>query len=156
MGAQFIPEKLTDLVDIDTSFPADGNVLVYNESTGKYTPQAPSSGGKAISFTIPGDAFVTSNIVRIVIGTSITVSKVRLAVVSAPTGADLIIDVNKNGSTMFTTQANRPKIVAGAVSGVSVAPDITSLVEDDKLSIDIDQVGSTLVGTTLSITIIGT
>jgi len=111
---------------------------------------------KDISIFIPGDMFVTTGIVRYVVGAARTVQKVRLAIASAPTDADLIIDVNKNGTTMFSTQTNRPKIVAGTTSGVSVAPDITALAEGDVVSIDIDQVGSTLPGTGLAITIMCT
>lgn len=75
---------------------------------------------------------------------------------TSPTGADLIADVNKNGTTIFTTQANRPKVLAGDIDGVGVAtvPDITGLAEGDRLTVDIDQVGSTVAGDNVSLHVI--
>lgn len=64
----------------------------------------------------------------------------------APTGASIIVDVNKNGTTIFTTQANRPSIAAsGNVSSPST-PDVTAFSAGDYMTIDIDQVGSTVAG----------
>jgi len=83
-----------------------------------------------------------------------TVSKVYLNVKTAPTGADLIVDINKNGTSIWnTTQADRPKILAGATSGTQTSFDTTSFVEGDLITIDIDQVGSTVAGADLTITI---
>lgn len=74
---------------------------------------------------------------------------------TGPTGADLIFDVNKNGTTIFTTQANRPKIVAGSLSTASEVTnmDVTSFVAGDYISIDIDQVGSTIAGADVTVVI---
>lgn len=151
MGAIWVPEKTKDLIDVAQAAPSDGQILTYDAATGKYEPQV---NPKNISMYIPGDMFVTTGILRYVVGSAKTILKVRLAIASAPSGADLIIDVNKNGTTMFSTQANRPTIVANTTTGVSVAPDITVLAEGDVVSIDIDQVGSILPGTDLAITII--
>lgn len=74
-----------------------------------------------------------------------------IAVVSlAPTGASIICDVNKNGTTIFTTQANRPTIAAGAIKTTTMpVPDVTALAVGDYLSVDIDQVGSGIAGSDL-------
>lgn len=75
---------------------------------------------------------------------------IRLSVSTAPTGADLIVDVNKNGTTVFTTQANRPKIVAGAYTeSATPTPDVVSIAAGDRLTVDIDQIGSTVPGSNL-------
>lgn len=69
---------------------------------------------------------------------------------TAPTGASLICDVNKNGSTVFTTQANRPTIVAGASAPAAVAvPDVLAFNARDYFTVDIDQVGSSVAGSDL-------
>lgn len=118
----------------------------------------PSGGGapNIMRITIPGDMFVATKIIGpFDMGAGMVISKIKLTIDSAPTGADLIIDVNKNGTTIFTTQANRPKILAGTTSRTSVAPDITTFADGDILTIDIDQIGSTLPGTKLGITIVG-
>jgi hypothetical protein len=81
-----------------------------------------------------------------------TISKVVAYAQTAPTGADLRIDVNKNGSTIFT--AGYLTISAGANSGSSTALSVTSLAEADRLSIDFDQIGSTVAGADVTITVI--
>jgi hypothetical protein len=67
----------------------------------------------------------------------------------APTGTSVILDVNKNGTTIFTTQANRPTVAAGAVVGSVTPPDVTSFAPGDRITVDVDQVGSTFAGTNL-------
>lgn len=75
-----------------------------------------------------------------------TISKAKIYGDEVPTGASLIVDVNKNGTTIFTTQANRPEIAIGEHSDDSGSPNITSVAEGDRLSVDIDQVGSGVAG----------
>jgi len=77
---------------------------------------------------------------------TLTISKVKIYSDTAPTGASLIVDVNKNGVTIFTTQANRPQIVVAGHADDSGTPDVTALVEGDRVSVDVDQVGSTIAG----------
>lgn len=87
-------------------------------------------------------------------GDTKTVSAVFVMVETAPTGADLIIDVNKNGTSIFaSTPANRPTISASGTSGTSGTPDTTSLADGDYVTFDIDQVGSTIPGSDLLIVV---
>lgn len=64
-------------------------------------------------------------------------------------GAALIIDVNKNGTTVFTTQGDRPTIADGNSYVESDGPWTTADVahkqfaEGDVLSFDVDQIGTT-------------
>jgi hypothetical protein len=60
-------------------------------------------------------------------------------------GADDIIDIHKNGTTIFTTQANRPTLTDGDTGMFSQAgrPQVTNLSPGDILLLEIDQVGST-------------
>lgn len=65
----------------------------------------------------------------------------------APTGAAILVDINKNGTTIFTTQGNRPTIAAsGFASGRVANMDVATLADGDYLTADIDQVGSTIPG----------
>jgi len=65
----------------------------------------------------------------------------------APTGAAIIVDINKNGTTIFTTQGNRPTIaISGFDSGLVGNMDVTSLTDGDYFTVDIDQIGSTVAG----------
>ena len=81
-----------------------------------------------------------------------TITKAYAYVKTAPTGANLIIDINKNGTSIWnTTQANRLTIDAGDTEGTQTSFDTTSLADEDVLTIDLDQVGSTVAGADLTI-----
>jgi hypothetical protein len=72
---------------------------------------------------------------------------------TAPTGAAFIVDLNKNGTTAFTTQGNRPTIAIGAFVSAIAFPDIDTLAPNDYLTIDTDQVGSTIAGSDLQVVV---
>lgn len=71
----------------------------------------------------------------------------------APTVTAAIFDVNLNGTTIFTNQMNRPTISAGTFYDVSGPPDVTDLALGDHLSVDVDQIGSGLPGSTLALSV---
>lgn len=72
-----------------------------------------------------------------------------------PTGADIIVDVNLNGTTIFTTQANRPTVPATTNGGaISATPDVTALANGDYFTVDIDQIGSTIAGGRITVGIV--
>ncbi len=74
---------------------------------------------------------------------------------TAPTGADALIDVNKNNATMYAT---KPKLVAGNTTG-GAAPDGTyaarCFARGDIISVDQDTIGSTVPGADQTILIEG-
>lgn len=79
---------------------------------------------------------------------------VRASVGLAPTGASLIIDINIDGTTIFTTQANRPTIAAsGNTSGKVINMDVSTVPVNSYLTVDIDQIGSTIAGSDLTVQI---
>lgn len=69
---------------------------------------------------------------------------------TAPTAASLIMDVHSGaaaGTTVFTTQGNRPTLAAAATGPTAVvAPDVTSISAGTRLFCAIDQIGSTVAG----------
>lgn len=74
---------------------------------------------------------------------------------TAPTGADLIVDINKNGTSIWnSTQANRLKLVATNSSGTATSFDTTTVAEADRITIDIDQVGSTISGQDITVSLL--
>ncbi len=97
-------------------------------------------------FTIPGDLTTGAKNVRYYFETTRTISNVIVSVGTAPTGASAIFDVNKNGTTIFTTQGNRPTIAASGFYDGSSVPDVTSIVAGDYLTVDVDQIGSSVAG----------
>jgi hypothetical protein len=84
-----------------------------------------------------------------------TIIAVIAMVNTAPTGAAILVDVNVGGTTIFTTQANRPTIAAAAFSsGVVTNMDVTAVAVGDYLTVDIDQIGSTVAGSDLSVLVV--
>lgn len=73
----------------------------------------------------------------------------RLRVDTAPTGATLIVDVNKNGTTMFTTQGARPTVAISGNDGTTTLPDVVAVAAGDRITFDIDQIGSGTAGADL-------
>src|SRR5438094_1756635 len=71
-----------------------------------------------------------------------TITDVRAYADTAPTVSALIADVNKNGVTVFTTQANRPSIAAGANASSTTLPDVTAVAAGDRVSYDVDAIGT--------------
>jgi hypothetical protein len=85
-------------------------------------------------------------------GVAWTILSVRASVGTAPTGSSLIVDINVDGTTIFTTQANRPTIAAaGSTSGKVTNMNTTTVAVGSYVTVDIDQVGSTTPGNNLSV-----
>lgn len=89
-----------------------------------------------------------------IFGKAITIEEIFLSVNTAPTGADLIADIHKNGTTIFTNQANRPTITAGAYTGFTTTIDVPTWNNGEYLQLGIDQVGSIANGSDLSVHIL--
>lgn len=107
------------------------------------------------AFSRQGALAVGAGSQRLPVDGTYTIVGTRAMVGTAPTGANIILDINKNGTTIYTTQANRPTINAGSNSGgPGSAPDVTTLAAGDYLTVDIDQVGSTLTGSDLTVSVI--
>jgi hypothetical protein len=87
----------------------------------------------------------------LIVSSSMTILKCYAYAMTAPIGSDFICDINKNGTSIWTNQANRIKIVDGESSGIQTNFDITSLSENDLLTIDINQVGSSVAGSGITI-----
>lgn len=85
-----------------------------------------------------------------------TLSGIRASVTTAPTGADLVVDVNEGGTSILSTKLT---IDVGSKTSVgSAIPAVisdTALADDAEITIDIDQIGSTVAGVGLKISLIG-
>lgn len=102
-------------------------------------------------FSYEGSLSTASGELEIAIPGDFTIDHVYLRANTAPTGAAIIVDVNKNGATIFTDQGNRPQIAAGENSSTLGTPDVTTLELNDYLTFDIDQIGSSEGGKNLTI-----
>ena len=80
---------------------------------------------------------------------TLTIVKAFAVVDTAPTDATLIIDINKNGSTIMT--GTKLQITTGNTTGSQTTFSTTTLADEDLLTIDIDQVGSSVAGADLTV-----
>lgn len=82
-------------------------------------------------------------------GRARTITKARASVGTAPTGSSLVVDVNVNGTTAFSS---KPTIAAGANTG-SATPSAPTWADGAYLTVDVDSVGSTVAGSDLTVTV---
>jgi hypothetical protein len=88
---------------------------------------------------------------RYVAPQALTIVKCWLIVRTANTGAAILIDIHKNGTTIWGTQGQRATIADGATAGNTTTFGTTALAAGDYLDLDIDQVGSTVAGVALTV-----
>jgi len=71
-----------------------------------------------------------------------------------PIGADIVMDVNVNGSTIWTVPSEQPTIVDTSGLAIRVPAKTNDLLKDgDIITVDVDQVGSTVPGGELVTTV---
>lgn len=107
-----------------------------------YVPATFSATGALATFTGASRFYVPN---------ACTLSSVRASVGTAPTGQAILCDVNKNGSTIFGTQANRPTIAVNGNTALAGAASTTSFAAGDFITVDLDQVGSGTAGSDLTV-----
>jgi hypothetical protein len=135
---------------------AGTNVTLTSDST-SITITAAGGGGGSTKYTrgfgIDGFATTgTNKSLPILIPSAVTIQSIKAYARTAPVGADLIFDINKNGTSIFSTGADRLKIVGGSNTS-TVGTFTTSLAANDILELDIDQIGSTTSGKDIVIVI---
>lgn len=82
---------------------------------------------------------------------------VRASVGTAPTGATIIVDINEGGSTILSTELTIDATEkTSTTASVPVVISDDDLADDAEITIDIDQIGSTIAGAGLKVTFIGT
>ena len=147
------------VLHLDGSKTMSGNVVMgSNRITGLANGTADTDAATRrqgdvflIPFQISGDLTVaTDQIGRFYLPFAVTFVEVFVRVITAPTGADLQLDINLNGSTLWgVTQANRPIITAAGTTDSVTTFDTTTGADGDYLTVDIDQIGSTVAGADL-------
>jgi hypothetical protein len=116
--------------------PAQYSVAVSDETT------ALTAGTAKVTFRMPF---------------AMTLTAVRASVNTAPTGSTLVVDINESGSTILSTKLSIDASEKTSVTAATAAViSDTGLADDAEITIDIDQVGSTIAGAGLKVTLIGT
>lgn len=86
-----------------------------------------------------------------------TLTSVKSCVTTAPTGSTIIIDINENGSSILSTKLSIDASEKTSTTATTAAVISDSSIADDaEITIDFDQVGSTIAGTGIKVTLIGT
>ena len=152
----------TDTIYNDTTIQAE--VDLNTAKVGITTQQASditANKSRVISFAVSDEttdiATGTENLtIRMPHG--MTLTEVRASVTTAPVGSTIIIDVNQNGSSIFTTDLLSIDASEKTSTSAATSANITTsaLTDDAEITIDIDQVGSTTAGSGLKIYLIGT
>ena len=148
-----------------TSFDGTGNIAVGLAATATALATARTIGGvsfdgtanvavtSAFTFSKVGDLTVAAGKGRLKVPMAITIVDVTATCNTAPTGAAALFDVNKGGTTIFSTQGNRPTVAAGSQDGSAATPDVTAVAAGDVLTVDIDQIGSSTAGADATVVI---
>lgn len=138
-----------DADDVTTALAAKAD-LVAGKVPSSQLPDAAASAGVQVWEWYVDTAVAGAGVMRRYndSGQTLTIIAVRVrANLNAPTGADLVVDLNKNGVTVFTTQANRPRVLNGTQDSGKVTNMNVTTVEDGAYIVpDIDAVGSTVPG----------
>lgn len=97
-----------------------------------------------LAYTVAGTLAVQSGSVPIYFSADATVTNVIIGVGTAPVGGSIVVDVNMNGSSMFTAGA-KPTITSGNTSSTQNAPDVpanATAYDGSYITVDIDSVGA--------------
>lgn len=87
------------------------------------------------------------------LGVTLTIVECTSYCDTAPTGADLIVDVNKDGTTIFT--GTKLVTTAGQKAGSSTGPfAIGTIADGETITVDIDQVGASVAGKDLTVSLV--
>jgi hypothetical protein len=134
----------------------DGDWVALDVVTGDEDDDPNPTPVVAIPLSLPGDQEAHTGTMRLPFYTDVQIMSVSLLAGTAPTGASLIYDINKgtpggSASTIYTTSANRPTIAAGSTVGSDHLPDVRSIDAGQYLTVDCDQIGSTVAGADVTI-----
>jgi hypothetical protein len=108
---------------------------------------------------VHGGTVSTGTKARLVLGRPFRVTKVSTSLGTTGTGSTTLVDVNKNGTTIFTTQGSRPSIAISATESTLGTPDAGSTCvfdSDDILTVDVDQFGTSAANLTVLLHVVYT
>jgi hypothetical protein len=139
-------------------FPASPDLGAFFQNTNDGRPYIWDAGRwlacdsqETFTFTASGVLTVRTGVSRQYLDGTYAFVSARASANTAPTGAALIVDMNKNGTTIFTTQSNRPQIAVSTNTNLSSTAQVTTFAAGDYITVDIDQIGSTVAGSDLTV-----
>jgi hypothetical protein len=86
---------------------------------------------------------------------ALEIVRANVGLTTPPGGSTLTVDVNKNGTTIYGNQGARPAIPIAGTTALGGAATVTTFAAGDRLTVDVDQVGSTVgaPGSDLTVTV---
>lgn len=105
-------------------------------------------------FSRGGALVVTNGTSRLpIVGGTFSIQSVLAMVGEAPVGADIIVDVKKNGTSVYSDPLGKPRIGVGTTASTEESHDATTVTSGDYLTVDINQVGSDNPGSDLVVAV---
>lgn len=122
---------------------------------GDQTWATPASTGitlKEAAFGFPGTVFTKTGTQRWYADRAYTCTSIITSLGTAPTGANLRLDINIDGATAFTNQTQRPNVTAGTNVQIKTTNlgNLVTLASGSYITLDVDQIGSTEPGAELT------
>lgn len=147
---QFVVDEDDFASNSATKVPTQQSAKTYIDAVGKHERFTVACSDETTDLT-------TGTKVTFRMPYAMTLTDIRASVVTAPTGAILTVDVNENGTTILSTKLTID--ASEKTSTTAATPVVISdaeLADDSEITIDIDQIGSTIAGAGLKVTFIGT
>lgn len=123
-----------------------GDSAKYLDGTGSWaTPSGGGGGGGDLTFNVQGAlSSSTSSVGYYIVPRTGTIQYIYISCDTTGSASSTIVDIHLNGTTIFTTQANRPTLAYNDADKVakSGVPDISTIQEYDVLTVFIDQVAT--------------
>ena len=146
-GTAIVADSATDTITIGVS----GSAIAthFNAGTDTITFEVLPANlfdERSAVFVQTGDVTLTLDIENVRVynffGVPGTIQDASCNVDTAPTSSAVTVDINMDGTTIFTTQGNRPSIAAGNFFDVSGTPDVTSFASQSYLTVEMDAIDS--------------
>lgn len=81
-----------------------------------------------------------------------TIVFARAYVKNPPVGAPVVVDIKRNGTSIFATNADKPTVLPGTNTDLGT-PSVTALSPGDYIDVSIDSVGTTYPGSGLTVSV---
>jgi hypothetical protein len=146
-GSGVLPDACVPLLDED-DFASDSATKAPTQQSTKAYVDAAGSGSKVFQhrWTANGP-FIAGTAVdgAFISDTAFSITAVWIYRGTAGNASETIVDIHKNGTTMYTTQANRPTIVWNDADKKvdCTLPDVVTIAAGDIITMDIDQAEAT-------------
>ncbi len=164
MTSQALDDLFLDVIDLETDQHTEAHTVAsHSDTTGTGAELETLTDGsnadslhlhsELIVFGETGDLTVKTGTHRFYLPYGVKIIEVEISVGTAPTGAAAIVDVHVDGVTIFTTPSNRPEIAISGFVDSSVTIEDDTHTDGQYVTVDIDQIGSTIAGADLTVVI---